>query len=156
MSEKSKKNIEQEDKKWMQLAIKQAEQALLDGEIPIGAVLVHENKVVFKSYNQVELMSDVTAHAEIIAISSAGEHLQSKYLPNTTLYVSLEPCAMCAAAIGWAQISRLVFAATDEKKGFRKTAPSVLHPKCKVTSGVLQQEAKQLLDQFFLERRKKQ
>lgn len=153
MVEKIKKNQIEEDKQWMKLALKQAQLAYEQGEIPIGAVLVHNGKAIFKSHNQVELLSDVTAHAELICVASAGEHFQSKYLKDTTLYVSLEPCAMCAAAIGWAQIPRLVFAAEDIKKGYRLTAPNVLHPKCNVSFGVLEEESRSLIQTFFNEKR---
>ena len=153
MDGKSKKNILKEDEKWMKKALEQANTAYEQGEIPIGAVLVYNNQCLMKSYNQVELLKDVTAHAEIIAISGAGEHLQSKYLKGATLYVTLEPCAMCAAAIGWSQISRLVVAASDPKKGYRITAPKVLHPKCEVNFGLFENDSQQLINQFFIERR---
>lgn len=153
MAEKIKKNILKEDEKWMKIALQQAKLAFENEEVPIGAVLVHNNKCIMKSRNRVEQLQDVTAHAEIIAISSAGEYLQTKYLKGVTMYVTLEPCAMCATAIGWAQISRLVIAAEDLNKGYRNTAPRVLHPKCKTSFGVLKNDAKQLIDQFFKEKR---
>lgn len=150
-----KKNQKELDEKFMKMAIQQAERALEDGEVPIGAVLVHNEKVIAKSYNQVELLQDATAHAELVLVSSAGEHMQSKYLKDCTLYVTLEPCAMCAGAIGWAQISRLVFGAEDREKGYRLKAPTVLHPRCKVTYDIRQAECKELLDEFFESKRKK-
>lgn len=153
MTKKNKKDQKEKDEKFMRMALDQANLAFETGEIPIGVVLVHDEKVIMKSYNQVQLLNDVTAHAEIVAISSAGEYLQSKYLTDCTLYVSLEPCAMCAAAIGWAQISRLVVAAPDEQKGYRITAPNVLHPKCKVKFNIFAEESMRLLNQFFQQKR---
>lgn len=153
MDNKLKKNQLKEDEKWMRIALQEAEKAYENGEIPVGVVLVYENKKLFKCHNQVELLHDVTAHAELMSISSAGEYLQSKYLQDVTMYVTLEPCAMCAAAIGWAQISRLVFGASDEQKGFRTTAPEVLHPKCMTRSGLFANESKELLKNFFADKR---
>jgi len=149
----NKKNNNEEDEKFMQDALKQAVMAFESGEVPVGAVLVHNGKIIGKAHNQVELLKDVTAHSEVIAISSAGEYLQTKYFPDCTLYVTLEPCAMCAGAIGWAQIGRLVFAASDAKKGYRVKAPEVLHPKCEVISGILAEPAEKLMLDFFKERR---
>ncbi len=149
--QKSQKDI---DKDFMNLAIKQAEEALNKGEIPVGAILVYNNEIVAKAQNQVELLRDATAHAELILVSSASEYSQTKYLNGCTLYVTLEPCAMCAGAIGWGQVSRLVFAASDPMKGYRTTAPNVLHPKCEVVHSVLEEESKQLLHDFFISRRK--
>lgn len=137
------------DKEFMREALKQAAYALDQGEIPIGAVLVHKNKIIARGYNQVELLRDATAHAELVLVSSAGEYLQSKYLVDCTLYVTLEPCAMCAGAIGWAQVSRLVFGASDKQKGYRKLAPNVLHPKCVVEYGILEEDCQSLLLDFF-------
>lgn len=146
---KVKKNQREIDEQFMKMALMQAKQAFDEGEIPIGAVLVHQEKVIAKSYNQVELLQDATAHAELVLVSSSGEFLQSKYLNDCTLYVTLEPCAMCAGAIGWSQVSRLVFGATDVQKGYRNTAPNVLHPKCEVAHGILAKECEQLLFNFF-------
>lgn len=153
MTEKKKKSQKEIDEQFMKLALKQAEKAFEEQEVPIGAVLVHKNKVILKAHNQVELLNDVTAHAELIAISSAGEHFQSKYLKNCTLYVTLEPCPMCAGAIGWAQISRLVIGAPDLENGYRAKTSNVLHPKCQVTDNVLAKECKQIIDDFFKARR---
>lgn len=149
MTEKNKKSQKEIDEQFMKLALKQAEKAFEEQEVPIGAILVHKNKVLLKAHNQVELLKDVTAHAELIAISSAGEHFQNKYLKNCTLYVTLEPCPMCAGAIGWAQISRLVIGASDLENGYRAKTTDVLHPKCEVTDNILAQECKQIIDDFF-------
>jgi len=139
----------------MKIALKQAERALEEGEVPVGAILVHNEKIIAKAYNQVELLQDPTAHAEVILISSASDHVNSKYLKDCTLYVTLEPCAMCAGATGWSHISRLVFGAQDREKGYRLKAPTVLHEKCKVSYDVLGAECKKLLDDFFASKRKK-
>ena len=148
-----KKKQREIDEEFMKAALKQAKNAYSEDEIPIGAVLVHNNKIIAKSYNQVELLTDATAHAELVLVASAGEYMQSKYLKDCTLYVTLEPCAMCAAAIGWAQVSRLVFGAQDREKGYRLKAPTVLHPRCKVTYDILAEECKELIDQFFASKR---
>ena len=147
------KKTNPDDIRLMHEALKQAQNALDEGEVPIGAVLAVEGKIVAKGYNQVELLNDATAHAEILALTSASELFDSKYLPECTLYVTLEPCAMCASAAGWAHIGRIVFGAPDTEKGFGKTAPNVLHKKCKVEGGVLTDECKYLLQTFFNRKR---
>lgn len=154
MLEKKIKTQEQWDEYFMRMALLKAFEAFEQGEVPVGAILTFKNKVIMKAHNQVELLKDVTAHAELIAISSAGEHLQAKYLKDCTLYVTLEPCAMCAGAIGWAQIGRLVFGAEDVQKGYRITAPQTLHPKCEVNHGLLADECESVLKTFFQQRRK--
>ncbi len=138
---------------FMKEALKEAHKALEKDEVPIGAVLVYNNRIVARGYNQVELLQDVTAHAEMLCITSASAAFQSKYLSDYSLYVTLEPCMMCAAAIGWAQIGRLVFGAFDEKKGYSLFGKSPLHPKCIVESGILQNECAQLLKDFFKSKR---
>ncbi len=153
-SKKVKKSQREIDEEFMRIAYRQAERALEEGEVPVGAILVHKEKVIAKAYNQVELLQDATAHAEIILISSASDYINSKYLKDCTLYVTLEPCSMCAGAIGWAQVSRLVFGAEDKEKGYRIKAPTVLHPKCKVSYDVLGDKCKELLDEFFASKRK--
>lgn len=153
MVEKNTKSQAELDIRFMGEALKQASLAFESDEVPVGAVLVHQGKIIGRTHNQVELLKDVTAHAEVITISSAGEYLQTKYFPDCTLYVTLEPCAMCAGAIGWAQIGRLVFAASDAKKGYTQTAPNVLHPKCQVEQGILAEQAEQLLLNFFKQKR---
>lgn len=139
---------------FMSLAIKEAKRALQEEEVPIGAVIVSQNQIVGKGYNQVERLKDVTAHAEIIALTAAANYFNSKYLPDCTLYVTLEPCMMCANAIGWAQIKQVVFGASDPKKGFTLFTPSPLHPKCIAESGVLEEDCTALLRDFFRDKRK--
>lgn len=142
-----------DDVRYMQLALLEARKAYDKGEIPVGCVVVAQGQVVGRGHNLTETLQDVTAHAEIQAITAAANSLGGKYLPRCTLYVTLEPCVMCAGAIGWAQISRLVYGAADDKRGFANVAPTALHPKCTISSGVLQDECKQLLQDFFRSRR---
>lgn len=142
-----------DDVRYMQLALLEARKAYDKGEIPVGCVVVAQGQVVGRGHNLTETLQDVTAHAEIQAITAAANSLGGKYLPQCTLYVTLEPCVMCAGAIGWAQISRLVYGAADDKRGFANLAPTALHPKCTISSGVLQDECKQLLQDFFRSRR---
>jgi tRNA(adenine34) deaminase len=135
---------------FMQKALTLAEEAFDQGEIPVGALVVADGKTIIgKGYNQTEKLTDVTAHAEILALSAASQYLGAKYLKDCTLYVTLEPCMMCAGALAWSQVSRIVFAASDEKKGFSLWEPSVLHPKTEVIKGVLAHEAGALLKAFF-------
>lgn len=141
------------DEKFMQLALQEAEKAFENDEVPVGAVIVSNNKVIAKAYNQTELLTDVTAHAEIIAITSASNYLGAKYLKNCTLYVTLEPCVMCAGAILWAKIDNLVFGAYDTKMGFTKFSPNILHPKTVVKGGILEERSSMLLKQFFAKKR---
>jgi tRNA(adenine34) deaminase len=145
--------IPDEDAYYMSLALKQAERALEEEEIPVGAVVVCQGKIVAKAYNQTELLSDVTAHAEMLAITSAAQTIGSKYLKDCTLYVTLEPCLMCAGAIYWSQLGRLVFGASEEKRGFMTKGKDILHPKTQVSSGVLADESELLLKEFFSMRR---
>lgn len=130
-----------------------AELAFEQGEIPVGAVLVCDDKVVTKTHNQTELLNDSTAHAEILAITAGFAHFNSKYLKDCTLYVSLEPCPMCAAALHWAQIKTIVWGARDEKRGYTNFSPNLLHPTTEVVSGILATESAVLMKQFFKERR---
>jgi tRNA(adenine34) deaminase len=141
------------DLKYMQEAYKQAQLAFEAGEIPVGAVVVCANKIIARAYNQTERLHDVTAHAEMLAITAAANYLNAKYLNMCTIYVTLEPCVMCAGALSWAQIGKLVYGASDLKKGFSLLATPVLHPKTKVSSGLMAVECKTLLDQFFLKLR---
>lgn len=141
------------DQYYMQQALKQAKEALDKDEVPVGAVVVSEGAIIAKAHNMTETLNDVTAHAEMLAITAASELLGSKYLPNCTLYVTLEPCTMCAGAINWAQIGRIVFGAEDEKRGFQRLNPSPLHPKTSVTSGILKEDCMALLKQFFAAKR---
>jgi len=135
------------------MALRQAELALDAEEIPVGAVVVCQGKIIAKAYNQTELLQDVTAHAEMIAITAAAQHLGAKYLKDCTLYVSLEPCLMCAGALYWAQLGRLVYGAKEEKRGFERLGKSLLHPKTQVLGGVLAEDAESMLKTFFSMRR---
>ena len=137
------------DNYFMREALKLAQIAGEDGEIPVGAVVVSQHKIIGKGYNQTEKLKDVTAHAEMIAITAAAQHLRSKYLRNCTLYVTLEPCVMCAGALYWSQVSRLVYGASDDKRGFSLVQPSLVHPKTKIVKGILAEECQQLLLNFF-------
>ena len=139
----------------MRMALDEARQAMDAGEIPIGAVIVCEGRVVSRGHNLTETLCDVTAHAEMQAITSAANLMGGKYLSGCTLYVTVEPCVMCAGAIGWAQISRIVYGAADEKRGFQTYAPRALHPKATVVSGVLEEECRQLMQAFFSDKRKR-
>ncbi len=140
---------------FMKEALRQAQIAFDEGEIPVGAVVVCQKKIIAKAYNQTERLNDVTAHAEMLAITSAANYLGGKYLKDCTLYVSLEPCAMCAGALFWSQIENIVFGLADEKRGFNTLNPNIIHPKTKVSSGLMAKESKQLLDEFFLRTRNK-
>lgn len=137
------------DEYWMNEALKQARIAAEEGEIPVGAVIVVKNRVIAKAYNQTEKLTDVTAHAEILAITAASNALGAKYLPECKLYVTLEPCIMCAGACFWAQLGELHYAASDTKRGFSKTDISIIHPKTKLHSGLMQEQSKDLLQTFF-------
>ena len=137
------------DEHYMKMALIEAEAAANINEIPIGAIIVCQNQIIARAHNLTESLNDVTAHAEMQAITIASDFLGGKYLRNCTLYVTVEPCAMCAGAIGWAQIERVVYGTSDEKKGFSIIAPNALHPKCQVTKGVLQEECSTLMKDFF-------
>lgn len=141
------------DQYFMQQAFKEACYAFEKGEIPVGAVIVCEDTIVARAHNLTESLTDVTAHAEMQAITSAASYLGGKYLNNCTLYVTLEPCVMCAGALGWAQIGRIVFGAKDEKRGFRRFAPQSIHPKALVVSGVMEKECSEILQRFFAKKR---
>ena len=137
----------------MRLALQEAEEALRCDEIPVGCVIVSEGRILGRGHNLTETLQDVTAHAEMQAITAAAGMLGGKYLQGCTLYVTVEPCVMCAGAIGWAQISRVVYGAPDDKRGFRSFAPNALHPKCTITAGVLENECRELIQQFFHNKR---
>jgi len=132
----------------------EAQKAFDTGEVPVGAVVVCNNQIIAKAHNNTEQLKDVTAHAEIIAITSAASYLGSKYLSDCTLYVTLEPCVMCAGALSWAQLGRIVYGASDEKKGFMNFGKRLLHPKTKVEFGIMMEESQGLLKRFFESRRK--
>lgn len=142
-----------DDEKYMQLALLEAHKALQAGEIPIGCVIVADGQIVGRGHNLTETLSDVTAHAEMQAITAAAETIGGKYLPECTLYVTIEPCIMCAGAIGWAQIRRVVYGAPDAKRGYQTYAPRALHPKCEAVSGVLEDECRKLMVDFFATKR---
>ena len=137
----------------MKKALQEAEMAFEKGEIPVGAIVVIDNKVIARGHNLTEMLIDVTAHAEMQAITAAANFLGGKYLIGCTLYVTLEPCQMCAGALYWSQISKIVFGASDENRGFVKMGTQ-LHPKTTVVSGILANEASELMKRFFAERRK--
>ncbi len=141
------------DEQYMRLALQEAGKAFEEGEIPIGAVIVCRGQVIARGHNLTERLHDVTAHAEMQAITAATEYLGGKYLTDCTLYVTVEPCVMCAGALGWSQISRVIYGADDEKRGFRRFAPQALHPKCQVASGVLGEECATLMKDFFVRKR---
>lgn len=143
-----------DDEHFMRKALEEAEMAFEEDEIPVGAVVVSNGKIIGRGHNMTERLNDVTAHAEMLAITAAANYLGGKYLRNCTLYVTLEPCSMCAGALFWTQIPKVVFGATDEKRGF-KTFGSQLHPKTQLIEGVLRNESKDLLQRFFRAKRKK-
>ena len=141
------------DEYYMRQALIEARQAAEEGEIPVGAVIVCRDRILARTHNLTQTLRDVTAHAEMQAITAAANQLGGKYLTDCTLYVTVEPCTMCAGAIGWAQIPRVVYGAADEKRGFSRFAPQALHPKCVVTAGVLEDDCRQLMQEFFREKR---
>lgn len=138
---------------FMKEALKEAQKAFDAGEVPVGAVIVAANKIIARSHNLTELLNDVTAHAEMQAITAAANSIGGKYLTDCTMYVTLEPCVMCAGALGWSQITKIVYGASDAKRGFTVLNTKVLHPKTEVESGVLSEESEQLLKTFFAARR---
>lgn len=142
-----------DDSFYMRQALNEAVKAFEKGEIPIGAVVVCQNRIIARAHNLTEALNDVTAHAEMQAITAAANTLGGKYLNECTLYVTVEPCPMCAGALGWAQLKRLVYGADDEKRGYHVYAPNVLHPKTEVVKGVLADEAAELMRSFFKSKR---
>ena len=138
---------------YMRKALEEARAAAEEGEIPVGAVVVCRNKIIARSHNQTERLGDVTAHAEMLAVTMASSSLGGKYLNDCTLYVTLEPCTMCAGALAWAQLGRLIYGAPDPERGYSRLSPAPLHPKTEVISGVLEQENSALLKAFFKTRR---
>ena len=142
-----------DDEKYMREALNEAHEALQADEIPIGAVVVANGRVIGRGHNLTETLHDVTAHAEMQAITAASEFLGGKYLKDCTLYVTVEPCVMCAGALGWAQLPRIVFGCRDEKRGYQRYAPQALHPKATITGGILEEECRLLMTEFFKERR---
>lgn len=142
-----------DDERYMRLALAEAEKALRRDEVPIGCVIVSSGQIIGRGHNLTETLIDVTAHAEIQSITAAAQTLGGKYLQDATLYVTVEPCVMCAGAIGWAQVGRLVYGAADEKRGYTRLAPQALHPKTTVTGGVLEEECRQMIQTFFKTKR---
>lgn len=145
--------IRKEDENFMRKALIEAQKAFEEGEIPIGAIIVCKGRIISRAHNLTETLNDVTAHAEMQAITAAANTLGGKYLKDCTLYVTIEPCTMCAGAIGWAQIPRIVYGASEEKRGYRKYAPQAMHPKSSTTCGILEDECKELMRRFFQHRR---
>lgn len=141
------------DIRYMKMALAEAEQAYAEGEVPVGAVVVCQGRVIARAHNLTETLTDVTAHAEMQAVTAAANHLGGKYLNECVLYVTVEPCVMCAGALGWAQLGRLVYGAADDKRGYRRYAPQALHPKAEVVVGVMAEECAELMKRFFSERR---
>ena len=141
------------DEYFMKKALQEAETAFEKDEIPVGAIIVIDNKIIARSHNLTELLNDVTAHAEMQSITAAANYLGGKYLKDCTLYVTVEPCQMCAGALYWSQISKIVFGATDEQRGYQKLGAK-LHPKTQVKEGVLAEECSFLMKQFFASKRK--
>ena len=139
--------------KFMKLALQLAKQAYEEDEVPIGALVVCKNQIIGKGYNQVQRLKDATAHAEMLAITAASEYLNSKYLKECTLYVTIEPCIMCAGALKWAQIDKIVYGAKEEKMGFQSKKVDIFYPKVEILSGILEMECRDLIQQFFREKR---
>lgn len=142
------------DEHFMRQALKEAERALEEKEIPVGAVVVCRNRIIARAYNQVERLNDVTAHAEMLAITAAQNHLGSRYLDQCTLYVTLEPCTMCGGALYWSQIQKVVYGAPDEKRGYHTMNTNILHPKTELSVGLLAEESTFLLKSFFSKMRR--
>jgi len=144
---------EEQDIRFMKMALDEAKAAASEGEIPVGAIVVCKGMVIARAHNLTETLTDVTAHAEMQAITAAASYLGGKYLDQCTLYVTLEPCVMCAGAIGWSQLQRLVYGASDPKRGYTVFAPDALHPKTVVTSGILADECAGIVQIFFRKKR---
>lgn len=144
---------EEQDIRFMKAALEEARLAAAEGEIPVGAVVVCKGMIIARAHNLTETLTDVTAHAEMQAITAAASYLGGKYLDQCTLYVTLEPCTMCAGAIGWSQLQRLVYGASDPKRGFTVFAPGALHPKTEVLSGVMAEECLLIVQDFFRKKR---
>ena len=145
--------LEYDSKYFMNKAIEEAQIALSKGEVPIGAVVVIDNQIIARAHNLTETLNDVTAHAEMLAITSAADALGGKYLKDCQLYVTLEPCTMCAGALAWAQIGNIYFGATDEKRGAGRLSENIYHPKTKVQYGIMKNECAEIITSFFEERR---
>ena len=146
-------SVEDKDAVYMRKALAEAEQAEREGEIPIGAVVVCRGRIIARTHNLTETLNDVTAHAEMQAITAAANALGGKYLTDCTVYVTVEPCPMCAGALGWAQVARIVYGAKDDKRGYHLIAPKALHPKTEVVAGVLEDDCRTLMQRFFKAKR---
>lgn len=144
-----------DDEHYMKLALKEAQRAFEEDEVPVGAIIVMDKKIIAKGYNQVEKLTDSTAHAEIIALTAAFNFIGSKYLPDATLYVTVEPCLMCCGALYWSKIGRIVYGADDEKNGYKKNTGSnnPFHPKTIIANGILKEECARLMKSFFQAKR---
>jgi tRNA(adenine34) deaminase len=142
-----------DDEYFMKQALVEAQAAAAEEEVPVGAVIVCNNRIITRTHNQTERLNDPTAHAEMLAITSATNILGAKYLVDCTLYVTLEPCIMCAGAIGWSQMGAIIYGASDKKKGFTRYAPQAMHPKAIIKSGILEEKSVQLITEFFRKRR---
>ena len=142
-----------DDMRYMKMALDEAARAYADDEVPVGAIVVCKGRVIARAHNLTETLTDVTAHAEMLAVTAAANYLGGKYLADCTLYVTVEPCVMCAGALGWAQLGRLVYGAPDDKRGYRRYAPEALHPKTEVVTGVMEHECAELMKRFFTKRR---
>lgn len=146
--------MKRDDNFYMQEALREARRALEEGEIPIGAVVVSaRGDIIGRGHNLTETLRDVTAHAEMQALTAAADAMGGKYLTDCTLYVTVEPCIMCAGALGWAQVGRVVYGTGDEKRGYQRFAPEALHPKATVTTGILEEECRRLIQDFFRRKR---
>lgn len=145
--------MQPDDTYYMKQALMEAEKAAEQGEVPVGAVVVCRDRIIARAHNLTETLNDVTAHAEMQAITAAANYLGGKYLSDCTLYVTVEPCVMCAGAIAWSQMGKLVFGASDEKRGYQRYAPQALHPKTVVSQGVMAGECAALMKVFFKNRR---
>ncbi|MCI6491668.1 MAG: nucleoside deaminase [Prevotella sp.] len=146
-------SISDTDAAFMRKALAEAEQAEREGEVPVGAIVVCRGRVLARTHNLTETLHDVTAHAEMQAITAAANALGGKYLTGCTLYVTVEPCPMCAGALGWSQISRIVYGAPDDKRGYHLIAPAALHPKTEVVAGVLEEDCREMMRRFFAKKR---
>lgn len=142
-----------DDMRYMKMALDEAARAYADDEVPVGAIVVCKGRVIARAHNLTETLTDVTAHAEMQAVTAAANYLGGKYLADCTLYVTVEPCVMCAGALGWAQLGRLVYGAPDDKRGYRRYAPEALHPKTEVVTGVMEHECAELMKRFFTKKR---
>lgn len=142
-----------DDMRYMRMALEEARRAYAEGEVPVGAVVVCKGRVIARAHNLTETLTDVTAHAEMQAVTAAANNLGGKYLSECALYVTVEPCVMCAGALGWAQLGRLVYGTADDKRGFRRYAPEALHPKTVVVEGIMADECAALMKEFFGARR---